>query len=85
MYNLHCILQYVVGMMEPGFRGGMMMTHPGMHMMSMGRGGFHPQGHGPPMDYMYDPYIEGGMSYYGGGRPPFHHGNRGRPGTLYCI
>ena len=43
-----------------------MMLRPGMNMMVMGRGGFPPHGHGPPMD--------DGMGYYGGGRPPFHGG-----------
>ena len=48
-----------------------MMPRGGMPMMGMGRGGFPP--HGPPMDYFY-PYMEEGMGYYGGGRPPFHAG-----------
>ncbi|XP_064384598.1 msx2-interacting protein-like isoform X2 [Halichondria panicea] len=62
------------GIMEPAFRGGMMVPR-GMSMM-MGRGGYHPPG-GLPVDYMYDPYMDGGMGYYGG-RPPFHPG-RGHP------
>jgi len=63
-----------VGMMDAAsFRPGMMMPP----MMGMGRG-YHPQGH--PMDYMYDPYMEGNMGYYGG-RPPYHLG-RGNPGLL---
>ena len=48
----------------------------------MGRGGYHPPG-GPPVDYLYDPYMDGGMGYYGG-RPPFHPG-RGHPGEYYYI
>ena len=62
------------GMYNPGMgpRGaGMMMSRPGIPVMGMGRGGFPPHGHGPPMDYYY-PYMDEGMGYYGGGRPPFH-------------
>jgi len=51
-----------------------MMPRPGMNMMGMGRGGFPPHGHGPPMDFYYNPYMDDGMGYYGGGRPPFHGG-----------
>ncbi len=58
------------------------MVPRGMSMM-MGRGGYHPPG-GLPVDYMYDPYMDGGMGYYGG-RPPFHPG-RGHPGKyIYSV
>ena len=52
----------------------MMMPRPGMHMMGMGRGGYPPHGHGPPMDYYYNTYMDEGMGYYGGGRHPYHGG-----------
>ncbi len=61
-------------MMDSGFRGGMMMPGGGLPIM-MGRGGFHPPT--APMDYLYDPYMDGGLGYYGG-RPSFHPG-RGHP------
>ena len=52
------------------------MLPGGMPVMGIGRAGYHPAG--PPMEYMYDPYMEGSMGYYGG-RPPFHPA-RGHPG-----
>ena len=53
-------------------RGGILMPRGGIQMMGIGRGGY--PLNSPPCDYFFNPYMEESMEFYGGGRPPFHHG-----------
>lgn len=67
---IYVICYFITGMI--GRRGGVMMPRGGIPMMGVDRGGY--PFAGPPLDYFFNPYLDEGMEFFGGGRPPFHHG-----------
>ena len=55
-----------------GHRGSVMAPRGRASAVGIGRSGYPFAGH--PMDYYCNPYIDEKVDFYGGGRPPYHHG-----------